>query len=60
MPSDRTAVIVLLSAVSAVIDLDGCTDRDCTDPVCWIGCLSGDERALAVQILDELAVDRAQ
>lgn len=35
---------VLLAAVTAVRDLDGCMDLACTEPGCWLGGMSRDER----------------
>ena len=47
---------VLLAAISAVIDLDGCHDPRCEEPECWIGCLPDYERAIAQSVLQELGV----
>lgn len=52
--SDPAYITALLSAVAAIIDLGGCTDPDCPDRVCWIGCLDGEARVLVRQVLEEL------
>lgn len=52
--NDPAHITALLSAVAESVDLGGCTDARCTDPVCWIGCLDGEARTLVRQVLDEL------
>lgn len=45
---------VLLSALAALTDYDVCTNLDCTDRVCWLGCLGPAEREIARSVLEEL------